>query len=376
MQDRSASDRSQPADPATSGPADRLSLTVSVMLIGGLVMASVALYQDAKLDKPKQPTKPAAPVVRQYPAQPAAPPSSGTAMMIKLPPPPIRSVAPAGPVVKRMTVTKLTVTPHRPVLKPLKRAVEKPLAVKPLTRADTIKPGPIPAPKPAGKIKPLKPVEPVAKKPVAKKLAAADPTPVREQAKRTAQTAKKPVVDGTRNRKAGGALLRLLEHGQGPTIEIAWPRRAAARRALYRQLTHCFGVKAAVLVEDSRLYEAAGEAGESWSIDMDRFSGFIRSPQGEAIAEETRVFASIADHHGVVDWRPVRVFPRSVDAALLGGLGAVLGAQYKSAKQIRAAYRWDRTRLVLDDFTVDGRPLAGSVTLPLPRGWTRRPGCD
>ena len=184
------------------------------------------------------------------------------------------------------------------------------------------------------------------------------------------------MVDGTQNTKTGGVLLRLLEHGQGPVIEIAWPQRAAARRALYRQLTQCYGVKAALLTGDARLYANTGTAGETWSIDMDRFSGFIRSPQGEVIAEEARVFARIADRHGLVDWRPVRVFPRHVDAALLGGLGAVLGPQYKSAKQIRAAYRWDRSRLILGDFTVDGRPLTGAVALPLPRGRARDPGCD
>ncbi len=184
------------------------------------------------------------------------------------------------------------------------------------------------------------------------------------------------MVDGTQNTKAGGALLRLLEHGQGPTIEIAWPQRADARRALYRQLTQCYGVKAALLTGGAKLYANAGTAGETWSIDMDRFSGFIRSPRGEAIAEEALVFARIADRHGLTDWRPVRVFPRHVDAALLGGLGAVLGPQYKSAKQIRAAYRWDRARLILGDFTVDGRPLSGAVALPLPRGQARGPGCD
>jgi hypothetical protein len=184
------------------------------------------------------------------------------------------------------------------------------------------------------------------------------------------------MVDGVRNTKAGGALLRLLEHGQGPTIEIAWPQRADARRALYRKLAQCYGVRAAVLTGGTKLYAHTGAAGQTWSIDMDRFSGFIRSPQGEAIAEEARVFASIADRHGLTDWRPVRVFPRQVDAALLGGLGAVLGPLYKTARQIRAAYRWDRTRLILGDFIVDGRPLTGAVTLPLPRGRARNPGCD
>ncbi|MHA1108795.1 MAG: hypothetical protein ACTSQV_06730, partial [Alphaproteobacteria bacterium] len=316
MQDRSAGDRSQ--------PADRLSLCVSALLIGGLLLASVALYQNARIDKPKPPKRPAAPAARQMPSEPAVRQSGSAAMAIQLPPPPKRNLS-----------------------KPARRAVEKPHKVEPLKRTVAARPARDPAtsappriePAAKSRIKPLEPAKP-APKPVAR------PRPVPAPAIEPSKAFAKAMVDGARNRKAGGALLRLLEHGQGPTIEIAWPRRADARRALYRQLTQCYGVKAAVLVGGSKLYASAGTPGQPWPIDMDRFSGFIRSPRGEAIAEEARVFARIADRHGVADWRPVRVFPRHVDAALLGGLGALLGPLYKSAKQIRAAYRWDRARLI------------------------------
>ena len=73
MQGRSASDRARSGDRAATGPADRLSLTVSVMLIGGLLLASMALYQNAQIDKPKPPKRPPAPVVRQIPTKPGHP---------------------------------------------------------------------------------------------------------------------------------------------------------------------------------------------------------------------------------------------------------------------------------------------------------------
>ena len=366
MPDRSASDRSQPGERAATGPADRLSLTVSALLIGGLLLASVALYENAKLDKPKPLKRPPAPVAQKKPTEPAAHQSSPAAMVIRLPPPPAPPGAPA---------KKMTTGPKRIPLKPAQRTVEKPRVVDPLKRIAVAKPVSAPAATLPPRIKPLKPADPAPAK-----MAQARPRPkparqIKTPGKQSTESAK-AVVDGTQNRRAGGVLLRLLEHGQGPTIEIAWPQRAAARRALYRQLTQCYGVKAAVLAGGTKLFGATGTAGETWAIDMDRFSGFIRSPQGEAIAAEARVFASIADRHGLTDWRPVRVFPRHVDAALLGGLGAVLGPQYKSARQIRAAYRLDRTRLILGDFTVDGRRLTGTVTLPLPRGQARGPGCD
>jgi hypothetical protein len=334
MQDRSADDRSQPGDRAAAGPADRLSLTVSVLLIGGLLLASVALYQNARIDKPKPRKQSPAPVATPLPADSAA------ALAIQLPPPPA-SHTPSSNAVK-----KSTVPPKRDSLKPARRIVEKP-------RIEPLKPPPVARPRPRFK-----------------------PVPAIKASVKPSTKSAKTMVDGAQNKKTGGALLRLLEHGQGPTIEIAWPRRADARRALYRQLSQCYGVRAAVLAGGATLYADGGTAGQAWPIDRDRFSGFIRSPQGEAIAEEARVFARIADRHGLTDWRPVRVFPRHVDAALLGGLGALLGPRYKSARQIRAAYRWDRARLILGDFTVDGRPLGGAVTLALPRGHARNPGCD
>jgi hypothetical protein len=335
-----------------------LSLIVSTLLIGGLLLASAALYQHAQIDKPKPPELPPEQVAKNIPAEPVARESGSHAAVIRLPPPP---------------------PPPQALREPKQRAVTKPRAVEPLKRTVATKPTSDPATKEAVRtkslIKPLKPAKP-APPPLVKPRPRPKPAPAVMPSPKPSKAFAEAIVDGARNIKAGRALLRLLEHGQGPTIEIAWPQQADARRALYRQLTQCYGVKPAVLAGGTKLYAYAGAAGQAWSIDMDRFSGFIRSPRGEAIAAEARVFSSIADRHGLTDWRPVRVFPRHVDAALLGGIGAVLGPLYKSARQIRAAYRWDRARLILTDFAVDGRRLSGAVTLPLPRGHARNPGCD
>jgi len=345
MPGRSAVDRPPPDDRDAAGPADRLSLTVSGLLIAGLSLAVTALYQNAGIHRPKPP-------------QPAQPPpaltarqSGSAAAVIRLPPPPAPQPAARGKL-----------------LKPAKRPVEKPSAVVPLKRSADITPAPVAARTSPPPIEPLAP----APRPVARHVPQPNSAPALAATTTSSSETEEKLVDGMQNAKAGGALLRLLEHGQGPAIEIAWPQRADARRALYRQLTRCYGVRTAVLAGGAGLYADEGAAGQPWRMDMDRFSGFIRSPQGEAIAEESRVFARIADWHGLTNWRPVRVFPRPVDAALLGGLGAVLGPRYKTARQIHAAYKWDRTRLVLGDFSVDGRPLEGAVTLPLPH----RPGCD
>ena len=75
------------------------------------------------------------------------------------------------------------------------------------------------------------------------------------------------------------------------------------------------------------------------------------------------MFARVARHHRLADWRPVRVFPRNVDAVLLGGLQQVVGAAYGSARTITAAYTLHGRRLILGSVRVDGRAIAGAVDL-------------
>lgn len=372
MPGRSVSDGQKAGDRPVTGPADRLSLTVSAFLIGGVLLALGALYESAQLDRPAPPTspKPPKPALEMKTVKTPAPRTASAALSIQLPPPP-------PPARATTQAAKPAPTPARPpLLKSKERPAPKPRVIEPLKRSSA---KPRSSPKRVQPIERPKPDitvavrEPVVKKPRSQPPEKLETEPSEAAADTVADGA---AVNGNRNRKTGGALLRLLEHGQGPAIEIAWPRQAGSRQALYRQLKHCYGVRAALLTDRDGLFVAAGTPGKSWMIDRDRFSGFIRSPQGEAIPEEERVFVRIADHHGVAGGRPVRVFPRDVDAALLGGLGAVLGPLYKSARQIHAAYRYDRTRLVLSDFTVDGRPLAGRVILPVPRARARGTHCD
>jgi hypothetical protein len=164
-------------------------------------------------------------------------------------------------------------------------------------------------------------------------------------------------------RKAGRALLRLLEHGKGPSVEIAWPDAARDRARLHRILGRCYGMRLAVMDGADRLFAASDPAGSPWRMDLDRFSGFLRSPAGQPVADEGRVFAGLARRHRLADWRPVRVFPRAVDAVLLGGLQHVVGAAYGSAGAITASYALSGRRLMLSSIRVDGRAVIGAVDL-------------
>ena len=366
---------------------ERLSVAVSGLLIGGLLLVGVAYLQNSEANKvrPSQlnPPKPAPTAIIK---KPLATPLPDMAMIIKLPPPPLNS-APVRSlyeplVAKQSTIrittksTRLTAKVRRPmkrrIVKPLKKSVQQKSSNK---FADPLKPSPS-----VPQVASTKKETPDHVDLIRKRLKTAErykhtPTNAKKQLPKKIASllgATKFRLVETKHRKIGGALLRLLEHGKGPDIEIAWPLRLDTRRDLYRHLTHCLGVRSAVLTKNQKLFAMGGKPRQAWSIEMDRYSGFIRSPQGEPIAKEVAHFQAIAQHHALKAWWPVRVFPRDVDAALLSGLGSILGTRYKVAKRIRASYRWDGARLILSSFIVDGKPLDGEVILPSAHG----PGCN
>jgi hypothetical protein len=311
---------------------DRLSVAVSALLIAGLITTGWAMMEASATNPPqvKKLKKRPAPIARNL----AMPPAS-----IRLPPPPRRKLAKASPVRPR----PISKAPPTKVLqiKPL-RAAPRPVAV---ARAVPEKVKPV-------LIKPLRP-EPIKAAPRQKPVAKARP-----------ETVTTPTQQDT---KTGRALLRMVEHGKGPSIRIAWPEARAARDRLYRLLSNCYGMRAAIMSNRQLLYRDAGSPGESWKIDTDRFSGFLRVPEGEPIVQESAQFTAISTRHKVARWQPVRVFPRHVDAVLLGGLNQVLGSGYATARSITAAYRLNQGKLTLSDIRADGRGAAGIIALPSPR---------
>lgn len=173
---------------------------------------------------------------------------------------------------------------------------------------------------------------------------------------------KEMVHEVTQTEAVGGrALLRVLEHGKGPQIEIAWPQTAAMRDALYQKLQGCFGMESALMDRAGNLFRTEDPRGQRWEINLDRFSGFLRQASGQLPHKEERKLDQISSRHGSLDRPvPVRIFPRRVDASLLGGLQAVIGQGYMSAGLIQAQY--DKNGLVTD-IRLDGRLINGRVKL-------------
>ncbi len=164
--------------------------------------------------------------------------------------------------------------------------------------------------------------------------------------------------------RTGRALLRILEHGDGPRIDIAWPESRAARERLHDVLRSCFGMRLALIDRSGGLYLDAGKRGRTWPIDLDRFSGFVRRPNGRIASAERRAVARVQRHHRRLPaTEPVRLFPRPADAALLGGLARMLGDDYRSSRAITASYRLRGDRVRVGDIRIDGRRIAGEIDL-------------
>lgn len=174
---------------------------------------------------------------------------------------------------------------------------------------------------------------------------------------------RQPVETAEKAAQAGRPLLRMMEHGEGPSIEIAWPRDSRARADLYRVFSQCYGMRMALMTAGGSFYDEASDPGRAWPINTDRFSGFLRRSEGGATADELGAAQRIRARHGLAKATAVRVFPRRTDAVLLGGLKNLTGDGYGKGRTIRAAYRLSGWRVGIAAIHVDSRPVAGEVDL-------------
>jgi hypothetical protein len=257
--------------------------------------------------------------------------------------------------------------PVKSIEKVLTPATPTPIPPKSLPTVRRLRPtGDVIAPKPV--ITTLRPVEPSAtiEAPAVKKIL----IPVEEKEPQL----KSKHAPGLRETDAappkpktlreGRALLRMLEHGAGPKIEIAWPETGNARRQLFNQFTDCFGMRVALMRPDGKLFVANGRPGAPWEINLDRFSGFVRQPAGQLTSKERDLIRQIRAHHPRLSRvSPVRIFPRRADAMLLAGLKKISGSPYEKDSVIRARYRMVGRRVVVENVTINGRRTTGQVNL-------------
>jgi len=162
----------------------------------------------------------------------------------------------------------------------------------------------------------------------------------------------------------GRALLRILEHGSGPEVEIAWPVSMIQRQFLYRLLEACYGMEIALMDSKGRLYRSVGVVGQPWQPNLDRYSGIVRQPSGSLTPDEQITIDHINKYHsGLRSAENVRLFPRRLDALLLGGLKMLIGDNYASVAVIRAHYRRAGDIVLVEGISVDDRPVFGQINL-------------
>ena len=266
------------------------------------------------------------------------------------------------PRVAKVELPKLVVPiqPDPPRAKPpvvLKPGDEKPV-VKPLEAT----------PKPLAL---LRPVEETPKPSVAIKNAVPEtPKPVRETAPpepKAAPVAKAPptiVADNPETAGEGRVLLRLFEKGSGPGIEIRWPSDAAERGRLYDVFTRCLGMRDGIVDGNGQLYLPEGVRNQPTVLNTDRYSGFVRRPEGAMAADEQQEIARVRAYHQLGGATTVaRIFPRAVDAFLIGGLRQAVGETYLNTKTVRAAYHLNGKRVIVDSIVADGHVIDGAIDL-------------
>ena len=151
----------------------------------------------------------------------------------------------------------------------------------------------------------------------------------------------------------GRPLLRLMEYGQGSAVNIAWPANSNAMTRLYDELNRCYGMESLV-IHQGRLYNRAG----LFEPNQDRYSSFMREVQGQIPPRESEFLRKIP-----VSGAPVRLFPRRVDAMLLGGLHHLLGQEAMEGHHISGTYSLSQNRLLVTDLRLDGVQVEGSVDL-------------
>jgi hypothetical protein len=363
------------------------SWTGSAVVNGLMAIILLAWLADAAMPSqtPQSPTKAEAaepvPTPRVRPVEQPA--------RINLPPPPLRRTpdatrddAPAPAVTRR--VVPLQPSIDRKSKPPVKIVVLRPQeskkrepktpVPKPLRPLVNVKPDPVPnEPTPEDAMEVEADTDAFAEARAKAKAIAEDrareaaQAAAKARAEARAQAQQNPKSDievSVKAARTGRQLLRILEHGKGPAIEIAWPGSSAQRERLQGVLKRCYGMRIALIDRAGRLFRDEGPRGRKWHVDLDRFSGFVRRPNGHITVAERRDARRVARYHqGVPASDPVRIFPRAADAALLGGLAQLLGGDYQAAKTITASYRLQGLRVTVGDLRIDGRRVAGRIDL-------------
>jgi hypothetical protein len=173
-----------------------------------------------------------------------------------------------------------------------------------------------------------------------------------------------PLNAGKDQEDDGRPLLKLLEHGQGPLVEISWPGHSVASAKLHDLLRRCHGLKTVLMRGQEILMPAPAGAPEVFN--MDRHSGFLRAILGPPPQREARLIKQLRARYGAKGTMPARLLSRQFDARLLGGLRRLAGPGYRDAKAVSARYAVAGARIMVHGILVDGKEIEGRIEIDPP----------
>ena len=215
------------------------------------------------------------------------------------------------------------------------------------------------------KLPPLKAIKPKLENSKSKTLRASNKSIIKKT-RRKSPTHPNLISQNENDTVANGrVLLRQLENGNGPEIQIAWPDQTRLKEKIYDILNKCYGMQTARMNSKDELFHSAGPSGVRWAINMDKMSGFIREVSGLIPQAEHLHVRRINQKHPNENFiSTIRIFPRVVDAHLLMNLRSLAGENYSTSKNISAAYGLKNNSILIQHVRVDGKELGRAFMLP------------
>ena len=215
------------------------------------------------------------------------------------------------------------------------------------------------------KLPPLKTIKPKLESSKSKALRASNQSIIKETRRKS--SIHRNLISQNKNDTIanGRVLLRQLENGKGPEIQIAWPDQTSLKEKIYDILNKCYGMQTARMNSKDELFHSASPSGVRWAINMDKMSGFIREVSGLIPQAEQLHVRLINRKHPNENFKStIRIFPRVVDAHLLMNLRSLAGENYSTSKNISATYGLKNNSILIQHVRLDGRELGRAFVLP------------
>ena len=269
---------------------------------------------------------------------------------IQLPPPPLKVKQPN----KIQAPVKTIVPPPASIIQPKASKPFKPLEITPDTATQE-----------KLKLPPVKTIKPKLANSRSKALKTPNQS-ITKKIRDKSSTHAELFTQNKNNTLANGrVLLRQLEKGKGPEIQITWPNQTSLKEKIYDILNKCYGMQTARMNSKDELFHSAGPSGVRWAINMDKMSGFIREVSGLIPQAEHLHVRRINHKHPNENFiSTIRIFPRVVDAHLLMNLRSLAGENYSTAKNISAAYGLKNNSILIQHVRLDGKELGRVFMLP------------